>query len=87
MGFSLDETLNMSWQEFEFNSVGYQRRIERNWDYTRHLVANMYNSSGFSKKAVSASEIMKLPMLDNGVKKPAKKMDKETLERMKKQLQ
>ena len=87
MGLTYEEMLNCTWAEFDYLQRGHSRRLERAWDTTRHIIANLYNSSGFVKKSVNAKDIMKLPMLDEVVKKPSKKMDKETLERMKKQLQ
>ena len=86
MGLSHVEMMNCSWLEYDYYQRGYNRRVERQWDYTRHIIANLYNSSGFAKTQVKASQIMKLPMLDAKVKK-SKKMDKEVFERMKRQLQ
>ena len=85
MGLGYEDMLSCTWREFDYLQRGYNRRLERGWDTTRHIIANLYNSSGFAKKQVKASEVMKLPMLD-GKKVKAKRMDKETFERMKKQL-
>ena len=86
MGLSYDDMLNCTWRQFDYYQRGYIRRVERGFDEVRHLSAHMYNSSGFAKSQVKPAQIMKLPMLDGTVKKKAKKMDRETIERMKKQL-
>ena len=82
MGFSYTEFLDLTWLEFDFYSVGYQRRIEREWDYTRHIIASSYNSSGFSKKQVKADEVMKLPHLDMITEKAFEPMRQTRLESM-----
>ncbi len=69
MGLGLEQMRAMTWQEFDYLSIGYQRRVERQLDNTRHMIANMYNSSGFSKKKVDAKDVMRLPLLDKVTKK------------------
>jgi hypothetical protein len=64
MGVSYAEMLDLTWREYDYLSVGYERRMERGWDYVRHLIASNFNSSGFSKKAVKAKEVITLPLLD-----------------------
>lgn len=86
MGIEYECFLNMTWREYDFYSVGYLRRLERQWDYTRHLIASNFNSSGFSKKSVKPGEIMKLQILDKPVEKELKKVSSEKLELMKKHL-
>ena len=71
--------LSCTFREFDYRQRGYNRRVERGFDHVRHLVAGMFNSSGFSRKAVKAQDIMKLPLLDGyGRSKTVKaeKMDK-----------
>jgi len=80
MGFKYEEFLNMTWREYEFYSIGHFRRLERNWDYTRHLIASMYNSSGLSKKKVNAKDIMKLSSIDKI--QPFKKIDEKSLKKI-----
>ncbi len=80
MGFKYEDLLNMSWIEYDYYSVGYFRRLERGWDNTRHIIASMYNSSGFSKKNVNVKDIMKLPSLDRTTK--FKKVDQKSLDKM-----
>ena len=83
MGLTYEEMLNCTFREFDYLQRGHLRRIERLWDVGRHLMATMYNSSGFSKKAVKPNEIMKLPFLD-GIGKPVKaeKMDKANVNKL-----
>ena len=64
MEIEYSRLMNMTWREYDYCSTGYIRRVERGWDFTRHMIASMFNSSGFSKKKVDAKEIMKLPHLD-----------------------
>ena len=48
------------------------------------MLATMYNSSGFSKKVVQPSSIMKLPLIDKQVKtinKSIRRVPKEFIER------
>lgn len=54
----------MSWAEYQYLATGHQLRLERQWDYTRHLMAAMHNSSGFAKRRVRPIEIIKLDLLD-----------------------
>jgi len=72
----------MSWADFEFEQIGHGRRVERGFDYVRHLIAAEFNSSGFSKKKVSATDVIKLPMLDKAGKTKFIPMPKERLDRM-----
>ena len=67
MGIKYKRLLNMTWLEYEYESIGYERRLEREWDYTRHLIAATYNSTGMSKKSVKATDIMTLPSIDGAV--------------------
>ncbi len=72
----------MSWREFDYLSTGYERRLQRNWDYTRHIIASNYNSSGFAKKQTKITDVMKLPLLDT---KPAvvfREVSKDRLKQM-----
>lgn len=64
MGISYSDMLSLSWAEYAYYLRGYNRKLERGWDYTRHMIANMYNSSGFAKKKVNAGEIMQLVSID-----------------------
>lgn len=65
MGYTLEEFKNMTWEEFDWNTIGYERRMARNWDYVRNLIAAEFNSSGFAKKTVKAKDIMQLPLIDS----------------------
>ena len=79
MGLSYEEMLSCTFREFDYLQRGFNRRIERGFDYVRHIIASNFNSSGFSKKAVKPSDVMQLPMLDGyGRSKTVKaeKMDK-----------
>jgi len=76
IGLNYAEMLSCSWKEFEYYERGYQRRIERQWDVARHLIANMYNSSGFAKKKTQARDIMRLEMLDRKPKSETIPKDK-----------
>lgn len=80
MGFNFEELLNLSWREYDYYSTGYLRRIERGFDETRHLIAAMYNSSGFSKTKVKPRDIIKLPLLDKAA--PFKKMSKKRFDKL-----
>ena len=78
---SYPDMLNCTWREFDYYQTGHNRRVERGWDYVRHLISSNYNSSGFSKKKVNAKDIMQLPMLDKK-RTIFKKVPKESVERM-----
>ena len=65
MGIKYNDFLNLSWKEFDFYSVGYQRKLERGWDYSRHLIAAMFNSSGMTKTKAKPKDVFQLPLLDN----------------------
>jgi hypothetical protein len=82
-GISYDGMLSMTWREYDYVQRGHALRIERQFDVARHLIAGMYNSSGFAKKTVKAKDIITLNMLDDKPKKVSKRMDKETFERIK----
>jgi len=82
MGFSYEQFLDMTWKEFLYYSVGYERRLERQWDITRHLIASNYNSSGFVKKRIKVEDVMKLPHIDKKPKAKLVKMDKNRLNKM-----
>ena len=85
MGLKYDEMLSTTWVEFDYYQTGHNRKVERLWDVGRHLMATMFNSSGFSKQKVKPRDIMELPMLDNmQPKKEFKRVPKEALERLKK---
>ena len=77
MGLKYEEMLNCTWLEFDYLQTGHNRRIERGWDYTRHLIASMYNSSGFAKQKVKADDIFKLQTLDNKPVKEFRKVPKD----------
>ena len=74
MGISYEDMLNLTWRAFDYYQIGYNRKVERQWDYTRHMISSMYNSSGMSKKQVKPKDIMRLPMLDDSVKKEFKRV-------------
>lgn len=80
MNISYNDFLNLTWKEYDYYSLGHFRRIEREWDYNRHIIASMFNSSGFSKKKVNAKDVMKLPNLDKKTK--FKMVNPKTLEKM-----
>ncbi|RLF66358.1 MAG: hypothetical protein DRN30_02295 [Thermoplasmata archaeon] len=82
MGIEYNALLNMTWKEYDYLSVGYERRIERQWDYTRHIIASQYNSTGMSKKTISAKEVMKLPTLDKLIRKELQKIPEDRLKNM-----
>lgn len=87
MGLEYEAFLNMTWREYDFYSIGYLRRLERQWDYTRHLIASNFNSSGMTKSEVKPTDIMKLQILDDVKEKPLKKVDNKKLEQMRKHLE
>lgn len=80
MGFTYEDLINLTWREYDYYKIGYVRRLERNWDYTRQLIANMYNSSGFTKKKVNAIDVMKLPHIDKI--EPFKMIEKDRLKKI-----
>ena len=80
MGIDYDRLMDMSWGEYNYMTAGYQRKIERNWDYVRHMIAASYNSSGFSKTHVKALSIMNLPYLDKAEK--FREVDAKKIKRM-----
>ena len=82
MGFSYQEFLDMTWKEYNFYSVGYERRLERQWDTTRHLIAAAYNSSGFSKKRIDAKSLMILPHIDDIKPTVFRKVKEDKLKKM-----
>ena len=82
MNIGYKEMLNLTWREFDYYSIGYFRRLERGWDYSRHLIASNYNSSGFSKKTLKATEVMELPLIDKKAKKVIKRLSKQRLDQM-----
>ena len=82
MGFSYDEFMDMTWREFDYYSAGYERRVERQWDYTRHIIAASFNSSGFSKKTVRATDVFKLPHLDKVKHRKVNRMSDERLRKL-----
>ena len=83
MGLTYEEMLSCTWKQYDYLQRGHLRRIERLWDLGRHLMATMYNSSGFSKKAVKPKDVLQLPLLD-GVNKPVKaeKMKREDVSKL-----
>ena len=85
MGIGYDELLNMTWREYDYYTIGHLRRIERDFDVARFIVANLFNSSGFSKRKVSPKDIMQLPLLD-GKQKTFVRMSDERYKKLKKYL-
>jgi len=79
MGIAYEQFLDMTWREYDYYSIGYLRRVERGWDRNRHLVASMFNSSGFSKTKVTATDVMKLPLLDGANTKEFKRVSDEVI--------
>ncbi len=79
MGIAYEQFLDMTWREYDYYSIGYLRRIERGWDRNRHLVASMFNSSGFSKTKVKATDVMSLPLLDMATPKIIKRVSDEVI--------
>jgi hypothetical protein len=78
-----EDMLDMTWREFAYVSKGYEQRTQRNWDYVRNIMANQFNSSGFSKKKVKPIDIMTLPFIDvPTIGKVVEIMPKKTLEKM-----
>jgi len=65
MGIEYEALLNMSWKAYDYYSTGYVRRTESAWDMNRNIIASLFNSSGFSKKRVKPTDIMKLSTIDN----------------------
>jgi len=82
MGFKYEEFLNLTWKEYDFYSIGYARRLERQWDYTRHIIASNFNSSGFSKKTIKASDIIKLPSIDTIVIKKFERVSDDNMKKL-----
>jgi len=64
MGVDYERLLRMSWLEYDYISTGYYIRMERQWDLNRNIIASMFNSSGFSKKRVKPTDVMKLSTID-----------------------
>jgi len=64
MGISYDDAKDLEEKEFHYYYTGLQRRLQRNWDYSRHIIANVRNSSGFSKKTWKPTDIFKLSYID-----------------------
>ena len=80
MELDYEAFLLMTWSEFQWRQLGHIRRLERMWDYTRHLIASMFNSSGFAKKKTEARQVMRLSHLDRP--QPIRKIDKATVKRL-----
>lgn len=89
MGIGYEDFLNMTWREYNYVSTGHERRIERQWDYTRHLIASNFNSSGFLKKGktVKATDIITLPSLDKPKDTSLQRVDENVLKERIKLLQ
>lgn len=81
MGLTYEDFLDMTWKEFDFYNIGFSKKIQRNWDYVRNIIATQYNSSGFSNKKVKPKDIIQLDMFDKIIE--FKLMDPELLEKMK----
>ena len=65
MGLSYEDFLGLSWQEYSFIRLGYERRIERQLDNTRHIMAAVL--SPYRKKGappIRPKTLMPLPHLD-----------------------
>lgn len=58
MGVSYNEMLDLSWQQFEYYSSGYQRRLERELNNTRIIVSSFVNL--WSKKKIRPEDLMQL---------------------------
>lgn len=58
MGISYSEMLDLSWQQFEYYSSGYQRRLERELNNTRIIVSSFVNL--WSKKKIRPEDLMQL---------------------------
>ena len=83
VGLTYDEFLDTTWVEYQYLRIGLERRVERQWDYSRHMMATMFNASGFSKKKVNAKDIMKLPRLDGvTTDKPKRNLTKQRMDEM-----
>lgn len=83
MGLEYDRLMLMTWADFDWHRTGYIRRVEREMDKVRHLIAGMYNSSGFSKRRVKATDVMQLPHLDGvNYSNATGRVPKETVERL-----
>ena len=83
IGLTYEDFLNTTWVEYQYLRTGLERRVERQWDYSRHMMATMFNASGFSKKKVNAKDIMKLPRLDGvTLTKPLRNLSKERINKM-----
>lgn len=67
MGITYDNLLKMTWREYDYISIGYSIRQEREWDRNRNIIASLFNSSGFSKKKVKPTDVMKLGHIDKVV--------------------
>ena len=81
MGLTYVDFLDMTLKEFDFYNIGFSKKIQRNWDYVRNVIATQYNSSGFTKKKVKPKDIIQLDMFDKIIE--FKLMDPELLEKMK----
>ena len=81
MQIKYDDFLDMTWREFYYNYTGLQRRIERGWDYTRHLMSATYNSAG-AKPQLKAKDIMKLTYLDAANSTIPKKMSEDRIKKL-----
>ncbi len=84
MGFNFYEFMDLTWREFAYYSKGYERREEKKWNFIRNLIASNFNSSGFSKKSVSPTDVMKLPTIDgvNRKKAPLRKVSDEAFKKL-----
>ena len=83
MGIAYDTMLDLTWREYDYYLRGYFRKIERGWDYTRNVIASLYNASGLRKTALKVDAVMKLPLLDSVVKRSlVKKVPQRKLETM-----
>ncbi len=82
MGIGFDQALGLTWREYDYYSIGYLRRVERDWDRSRHIIAGLFNSSGFAKKAMKPQEAYPLPMLDKKVAVAFVPMTKEKINEM-----
>lgn len=63
-------------------SKGYERKLERGWDYTRTLMAQMHNTAMGAKQGKRGVDIMKLPIIDRiGRTMKVKRLDPEVKHR------
>lgn len=70
MNVGYEQMLSLTWKEFDYYQQGYNRRVERGWDYTRHIIATLANvNRGKNTSAYSPKDIIPLPLLD-GYRKP-----------------